>query len=79
MFDPSKEQRQGAWIVLALYGAAAAVPPLASHWMTRELHSGSGPHSGMGLPLVLGGLAFVGLASLALGLVGTILVIYGAV
>ena len=63
MFDTNKEERQGAWVVLFLYGAVAVVPPLASLWLARQLESGSGPHSGMGLPLVLGALAFTGLAA----------------
>ena len=79
MFDTNKEERHGAWVVLVLYGVVAAVPPLACLWMVRALESGSGPHSGMGAPLFLGGLAFAGLASLALGLLGTVLVIYGVV
>ncbi len=65
--------------MLALYGAAAALPPLACHWLLRELHSGSGPHSGMGTPLVLAGLAFAGVASLIIGMLGTLLVVYGVV
>ena len=78
-FDTNKEERQGAWIVLAMFGVAAAVPPLASTWMVRELESGSGPHSGMGAPLVLVGLIIVGFLSVALGVLGAALVLYGLV
>ena len=79
MFDPHKEERQGAWLVLALYSAAALALPIVGLWMTREMDSGSGPHSGMGVPLLLAGLLVVGLASLMLGLAGIVIVIYGVV
>ena len=79
VFDPNKEERQGAWLVPGLYSVAAMALSIAALWISRAMEVGSGPHSGVGVPLLLVGLGIVGIASLVLGLVGVVIVIYGLV
>lgn len=77
-FDTDKEERQGAWVVLAMFAVAAAVPPVACLWILRKLES-TDPTSLMGVGPFLGGLTIAGIAAIALGFIGAVLVVYGLV
>jgi len=77
-FDTDKEERHGAWVVLAMYAVAATVPLLACVWIRRQLEY-TALVSRTGIGPFLGGLTIAGLAAYALGVVGIVLVIYGLV
>ena len=80
-FDTDKEERQGAWVVLAMFAVMAAAPPLGCLWMLDRLDrlASASMSSAMGVGPWLGGLAVVGVAAISLSVIGAGLVLYGLV